>query len=268
MRNLFKVVLTLAVAGGFSSSALAQTYAGWDAAGRPLGSSAQAPGARLGGTVTLFATRAEWTTATGVAAVETFDGGATPNASVATCGATVSSASNDACFTPGQLSGGFSVSSSGTALVVLGTGFLGAGQTSDVIGSNEFTAFTTVNFDAAQNVRSVAMDGLIGNAPTGTIDVRVFDTVGTLVDTFSVATVAQDAASFIGFVSPVSVGRVELQGAADSGELLDNLSFGTGGGLPPPVARPAVIPTASTSGLALLIGLLGVAGLLAVRRRF
>lgn len=180
------------------------------------------------GTLQIFTNQVDFDNAVGnpgALSAENFDDGATAPGTVNTCTEPVGSTSNDVCFTPGQLVEGFAITSSNSGgIVVLGGGFLGPGQTSAVIGGNSFTATTIVTFDPPVVALSADIFEGVG---ANTVDVQVFDELGASLGSASASPAGPDASAFLGIISSTAIGRIELTGANDSGELLDNLRFGS-----------------------------------------
>ena len=135
------------------------------------------------------------------------------------CGPTISSA-GDGCFTAGELESGFNVqASNGTTTINIPPGAIG--NTDSLVGATTFAEFTIVNFSPA--VFAVAGDLWENNEPSTTV--RIFGTGGILIDTF-IVTHPTNTQTFYGFVSDELVTKVELEGAAGSGELFGNFLFG------------------------------------------
>jgi len=157
-------------------------------------------------------------------ASEDFEGGLTPDASVGTCNEPVNSSSNDACFVPGDLVDGFSITSStGGGIVVLGANFLGGNQASAVIGANTFTDSTIVTFDAP--VTAISAD-YYGGFNVDLVTVEAFDETSTSLGTATVQPSATDTSAFLGIISDTPIASITITAANDDGELLDNLRFG------------------------------------------
>jgi len=212
------------------------------------------------GGLTTFADRTSFDATAGTLPLEDFEGGL--SAGVATCTEPVNSSSNDACFVPGDLIAGFNISSSGGGgLVVLDDGFLG--PTTDVIGANLFAEFTVVIFDAP-DVTAIALDAFSGNPGAGDVTVRAFDAGSNSLGSVVVTTSANNVSEFVGFTSPVPIASIEIEGAGDSGELIDNLAFGA------PVSLPETqpVPTLNAIGILAAIVLLMLVAGLALRTRF
>jgi hypothetical protein len=157
---------------------------------------------------------------------EDFSGG--PGAgTILACGPIMSSA-GDGCFPAGELEDGFNVTaSSGGDTIYIGAGAIG--NTSTLVGANTFADFTLLNF-APDGAYAVGADLFVDTANDA--DIRVYDTGGILMDTFTV-TNTPNTENFFGFISDDPIGHIEYQAATDSGELFGNLAFGTdanGGG--------------------------------------
>lgn len=248
-----------------SSAAVAQNnYADWANNGRPnFNLNGDTAPADNFGTVTPFTDQAAFLAATSVA-TETFNNGATGAGAINTCTEPVNSASNDVCFMPGDLLAGFSMTTdNGGGVVALGTGFLGAGQTSTVAGANTFTDITQIAFSPA--VTAVGMDLLVGAPAPGDVTVTIFDATGAPLGNITVTTTAVDATMFAGLTSPTPIASVTIEGIGGSGELMDNLYFGTAGSTLP---EPANVPTLSNMALWILIAVMLAGGAwFATRRR-
>ena len=151
--------------------------------------------------------------------VEDFTGGPPP-AGLLACD-DISSAGS-ACYPAGEIQPGFVITASLTTsggVVALGTGF--AGNTSDAVGANFFAEFTVITF-TDPNVRAAGMDILnVGSTDT---EFRVYDAGGILTDTFTLTNPA-GSENFFGVITDTPIGRIEIEGAAAAGELVENLEF-------------------------------------------
>ena len=157
-------------------------------------------------------------------ASESFDGGATD---FEQCEEPVGSASDDLCFTPGELVDGFALtSSSGTGIVLLPSEFLGAGQASAVVGAINFADTTNVAF--APTVTAVSAQVYGGQSPDP-VDIEVFDENGTSLGTTTVSPTEVDAPLFFGVISATPIGQIVFTAENDGGELIDDLRFGAVG---------------------------------------
>lgn len=251
-----------AVLGLLANTAAAQgNYEDWAAAGSPDRPKSEAPANpdEIRGSSTVFTDRASFDAAAGALPLEDFDGGATAAGAVGTCPEPVSSASNDVCFSPGDLIGGFQITSSGGGgIVVLGDGFIG--QSSAVIGANTFAEFATITF-SEPDVVAVGFDAYSGSGGTLDVEVRVFDGGGALADTVTLNTTAENVPEFFGIVATGPISRVEIENTGGGGELFDDLAFGAVAGEAP---ESVSVPALSTVGLAIgavLLLLLAIFGL-------
>ncbi|MEX0995534.1 MAG: T9SS type A sorting domain-containing protein [Flavobacteriaceae bacterium] len=151
---------------------------------------------------------------------EDFSGG--PGA-ITTCGPVISSAGDD-CFPPGVLEEGFTITSLGTGTnlnVYLPPGFLG--NPSHLVGSNSFADYTIITFVDTE-VFAVGQDVFNNNSLNA--DYRIFNADGDLIDSFTLTSATPTTENFFGFISDEPIGRIEIEGADEDGELLSNLSFG------------------------------------------
>jgi hypothetical protein len=164
----------------------------------------------------------------GALAAESFDGGAND---LEQCEEPVSSASDDLCFTPGELIDGFALtSSSGTGVILLPGQFLGGGQTSPVVGANSFADTTHIAFTPTVTAVSAQVYG--GQTPNP-VDIEVFDENGASLGTTTVTPTAVDTPVFFGVISATPIGEVVLTAENDDGELFDDLRFGAAVSGPP-----------------------------------
>lgn len=253
-----RFTLLLASLGLVATTAVAQdSYQDWATAGMPERGTANATvgSADIRGGALTFPDRASFNSAVGTLPLEDFEGGATAAGAVNTCTEPVSAASNDPCFAPGDLIAGFQITSSGGGgVVALGDGFIG--QPTTVVGANTFGDFATVTFTGA-NVTAVALDAYSGSGG-GDVDIRVFDSGGTLADTITLAPSADNVSEFFGIFAPGPISRIEIEGTSGSGELFDNLAFGTGS-QEPPVSVPTLGIAGTVLGTALLLLIAGFA---------
>ena len=133
---------------------------------------------------------------------------------ITTCGPIVSSA-GDACFAAGGIEDGFEITSGdpiAPAVVFIPAGAIG--NSDPLVGANSFPDFTVINF--TDPVYAVAFDVWENNDPITTI--RIFDPSDNLINSYDVSTPI-NTQTFFGFVSDEEVGKVELEGNNDSGEL-------------------------------------------------
>lgn len=135
------------------------------------------------------------------------------------CGLTMSSA-GDGCYAAGELEEGFVVSASnGTNTVSIPAAAIG--NTDPLAGAITFAEYTIIDF--APNVYAVAMDIWENSAPM--TDIRIFGEGGALIETF-VVDIPVGIQVFFGVIADEPISRIELQGEADSGELIGNFYFG------------------------------------------
>jgi hypothetical protein len=212
------------------------------------------------GTLQFFTDADAFQTALGVPpgiTSETFDGGAQVGPFPTLCGEPMSSASNDVCFTPGQIVPGFEIrSTSGSGIIEFPPRFLGPGQVTRAVGATTFVDSTIVTFNPS--IDAVASEVYGGLAATA-VDVELFDASGTSIGMTTIAPGAtRDIPEFFGAISPTPIAKVLFTGQNDAGELIDNLRFRvTGVPLPPGVAKsftPAAIVAGTTSTLTITLG--------------
>jgi hypothetical protein len=144
------------------------------------------------------------------------------------CGPVVSSA-GDGCFPAGELEDGFTITVSTGGNDVIYIGQTALGNTSTLMGANTFADFTILSFVPA-GAHAVGADLFVDAVSNA--EVRVYDTGGALLDTFTINN-TPNTENFVGLTSDVAIGRIEIQAEADAGELFGNLAFGTdslGGG--------------------------------------
>ncbi|MFI4970232.1 MAG: hypothetical protein ACHP7D_08485 [Lysobacterales bacterium] len=175
----------------------------------------------------------------------------------------MSSASNDACFSPGQLVPGFAITStSGGGLTIFPTVFLGPAQTSRAVGASSFADSTIVTFTPALGAAAADVYGGTSITP---VDVEVFDEAGSSLGTTTIEPAAtRDVAVFFGVISPTPIGKIVFNAESTStGELINDLRFRPAGALPPGLEKsfsPASIPAGGTSTLTILLGNQGQPG--------
>ena len=148
----------------------------------------------------------------------------------------------------GDVIDGFQITATGGTsddLIGLPGGFLGAGQTTDVVGANSFADVTVIDFSPA--VPAIGMDIYVGAPGPGDVTIEAFDGGGASVGSFTVTTTALDQPEFAGFVSPTPVAQVVITGVGDSGELLDDLAFGS------TLPQATEVPTLGIAGILLLL---------------
>ena len=257
-----KTLIAAALIAGAGSAAAQDNYFDWSQAGQPSLDPAPAttPATARGG-LSVFPDRASFDAAGGGGLpIETFDGGLTGDAGVGSCGAVIDAVTVSPCFNAGDVIEGFTMTSVGAnsqELVVLGTGFLGAGQTSDIAGSNSFGDATVIDFDPA--VAAVGVDVYVGAPAPGDVTIEAFDGGGGSLGSFTITTAAADVPEFAGLISTIPVAQVVITGVGDSGELIDDLAFGS------VLPEATEVPTLGIAGILALLLAVGIAGVLARR---
>jgi len=143
------------------------------------------------------------------------------------CPENVNSTNNNTCFTPGQVVDGIDVTSDGgNGLALLPAGF--NGLASAVLGPGTFPDTTNLAFTGS-DTQAFAFDVFSGLAADDIV-ITVFDTANVLIGSVTVSGVgALPDNQFIGVISPVAVGRVNIETLNGIGELFDNLLFGPTG---------------------------------------
>lgn len=264
---VFPALFALLCAGQVAAQ---DSYEAWAAAGKPdLGlAGGTAPQGGMGG-LTQFADQASFDAETGGGLpLETFDNGLTGPAAVNTCNDTINSTTTGPCFNAGDLIPGFSVTfvDNGDSkdargisggVVALGDQFLGASQTTTVVGANAFLDNTEVTFDPP--VTAVAFEAF-GVAGDYLVTARAAG--GEAIGSIIVTGAAADSGVFAGFTSALPVATVVVDGFGGTGEVIDNLQFGSASAPTPAVP----VPTFGQYGLLFLAGLMLVAGVFSYRR--
>lgn len=257
MKTAIQIAASLTLVLSSATFAQQTNYADWVAAGQPAlpENTSNSSNAPLGG-LTVFTDFASFDAAAPGLPIEDFEGGLTGAGGINTCNEPVNSASNDVCFTPGDLIDGFNITSSlGGGVVALGVGIVPS-QTSVVVGANSFAESTTISFDAA-DVDAVGFQLLSNNEPNP-ITVTAFDSSNSIIGTISAI-----PPTYIGFTSNIPIASVTIDEDAGQGELFDDLSFGVGG----PTAPPSPVPALNNTAIAILLLLIASLTLGFRRRR-
>jgi hypothetical protein len=158
--------------------------------------------------------------------VETFEAGLVGAGGVVQCSESLSSVAASACFPVGGLLPGvsYSVAGTGSVLALLGANFAGVGNTSKVLGANSFGDTTDVTFTSAVDAFGFDVFDGVGNR---FVQISIFDPANALLGTFLLL-VPSSGPAFFGVISTTDqIGRVNVAGQAQGGELIDNLAFGT-----------------------------------------
>ena len=159
--------------------------------------------------------------------VEAFEGGSVTPGHARVCAEPVAAASNDACFTPGQIAAGVALrSSSGKGVGLYGAGFFG--NPTDALGAVFSGDATRLEFPGGTT--AVAFDVYLdATVVQGGATVAVYGE-GARALSYSRVEPAAGAAAFIGFTSAVPLRRVELRSVTGNGVVLvDNLRFRAAG---------------------------------------
>ena len=155
-------------------------------------------------------------------ALEDFEEGMVGAGGVVLCDEPVNSASNDACFVPGDIIPDVDFrSSSAGGMVILGSGIIG--NASIVLGPNFFADSYIINMTGT--TFAAGMDLWVG--ADGTVDVNVFDGpdgTGALLGSTSVA-VTGGVGQFTGVESSSLIGSIILEETAGGGEVIDDFSM-------------------------------------------
>lgn len=200
-------------------------------------------------------------------AVEDFEDTNAPPNLLANCPNPFNSMTNNECFSEGALIPGFNITAEGPIMFIPGALVVVTPNTATLInvavGSTEDTSNTNISFDD-DNVNAVGMLLAVTDITTpinAPFDIEIYGSEDVLLGTTTVD-VFGVSGTFLGIRSPEQpISRVEIVGLEDRAfELIYELSFGSCD-----ITRP--IPTLSEWGLIAMAGLIGIAGLLAVRMR-
>jgi len=164
-----------------------------------------------------------------------------PDDEFAACVEPVTPQSNDACFEPGGVPTGMSLSSSNRyGVIVMGTDLL---DTPSLVGGGwpyrsapSSLNFTRIDFDdgptvAALEVYGFRLESGSVNGLAAPVMVEVFDTDGLPLDSFTVEPDTYNAPVFVGIESESSIGQIQVGTREEgAGAMIDNLQFGGGPG--------------------------------------
>ena len=203
----------------------------------PVSDSAVATGlptaADRGGLV-LYPSLAEFEQAVGdQLPLEDFEGGAVsePGDGIGGCEEPVGAASDDQCFSTGDLIAGFGLTStSGGGYVVLGDNHPQVGQEGLAVGpmeiiTQEFSNISTIVTFIDDDVTAVAMDVIPGCNGLNVV-VQIYDRQDSLLGSTTISVDASWHSGFLGLTSPQPIGRIELRTNPSGGQLIQNLRFG------------------------------------------
>lgn len=147
---------------------------------------------------------------------EDFLGG--PNA-IQECGLVINN-TGSTCYPAGEIESGITIAASSSANTVF-VPAAALGNSDPLVGASPFEAFTIITFTEA--VYAVAFDIWENEDPVTTV--RIFGTSDDLITTLEVDKPILTQ-TFFGFIADEEIGKIELEGNNDSGELLGNLYFG------------------------------------------
>lgn len=174
------------------------------------------------GGLIFFRERATFTTACPNLPLEDFEGSNVPPNTARACSGTLNSLTNDACYSPGDILAGISLSDSYRRMVVLTPYSYGVQST--VVGPNFFAA----NLDMAfpdNDVTAVGMD-LLDPVQQTTLDVAIFGIGDVLLGRIRVLS-GLKTGNFLGIRSDQIITHISFtQVAGGGGELVDNVTFG------------------------------------------
>ena len=155
--------------------------------------------------------------------VEDFEDGSATLESVVTCNAPLNSASNDACFTPGEILPGIEIQDnpgpSTGGLFILGAWLIG--NPSIVTGASSSAESTDLRFPS-NDVFSVGMDVLSNSPGVVAVGITIFGLGGAILSTSTVN--ATTTGKFWGVTSDQVITRVALNSTAF--DFVDNVAFG------------------------------------------
>ncbi|MAY74603.1 MAG: hypothetical protein CMJ31_07840 [Phycisphaerae bacterium] len=138
--------------------------------------------------------------------------------------------------------------------IALGLGFGGVALAPGAFGNNTVVAGTAAVADSTTitmtggGIRAIGFNVFDALAAGTTFDVNVFDMGGNLIGSTNIAGFTPETVTYLGIVSTVDIGSIQLDTLGVAGELLDNISTFT-------------VPTPGS------IAVLGLGGLVAARRR-
>jgi hypothetical protein len=173
------------------------------------------------GALTFFDDRDAFTASCPTLPLEDFENTNAPPNYVEGCSTSINSSTNDACYAPGALIDGFTLTSIPGYLVVLTPNAFGV--TSVVAGPNGFYDNSEITF-SNNDVTGVGVDLLTGEPlPGGTIDIEIFGLGNVFLGMITVP-FTEPPGQFFGVSSDQPIERIAFSGGY--GELFDNLEFG------------------------------------------
>jgi len=184
--------------------------------------------------VAFFADRASFLAQFPGLALTDFETGQVLDGQVKTCRGPVDATTNDDCFHPGEIPPGVQFNAdhfeAGEELDLVGTGFFGAPSKNLV--ANVFTDAFLVDFSGG-NVTAVGMD-LVAYLSDDVCQIDVFGQSGLLVSTTAACTAS---GSFWGVSTSEAITRIRIFSPSGQSEGVDNVVFGQGARVSPPVAN-------------------------------
>jgi len=173
--------------------------------------------------ITYFADRATFNAEYADGTFEDFEGGPTSSGNTG-CDGDFSVAGNS-CYPAGELQPGFVITSSDNTndnpTVYTAEDF--AGNPTGIVGTNQFEAYTILNFPTGQ-INAVALD-LYGLPFASTMHVRIFDNSG-LIENVTI-TDGLPGPYFFGFIANNAITSIEFEAEGSSVEMIGQLEFGT-----------------------------------------
>jgi hypothetical protein len=256
-RNLFTLFVLLVACGTtFAYTNFSEVPPGT----APTGGESHAFTAPAPSAVTFYDNEADFLAAAGAVVNESFSNStAEPGGVCAGDTGVLNSATNDGCFSAGDVIDGFSILALTGVYVTLGTDFLG--NPIPVVGPNTFTDDMDLTFDPPSNAVAFQLVGdLVGPV---NCDIAIFGEGGVFLDSINVS--GSLSGTFVGMTSPDAITLLEFRDPAGGGELIGNLYFGGGGDGGD--GGGGAVPATNTWGVILLIALFMGISLFYLRRR-
>lgn len=155
--------------------------------------------------------------------IEGFESSSIPNSTLEAFGMPLNESSNTTYINPGDILPGISISasagSSGSELVLLGTGY--AGSTSKVVISNTFIASNILTFNPP--VTAVGFDVIEFMGGTS-CNIEIYNASSTLIA--STTSSSSNSGVFWGVTSTTPISRIVIFSTSNGAEGADNIAFG------------------------------------------